>query len=559
MALSDRNCLIMAGLFSATLIFFYPLVLPTPLLEPDEGLHATIAQEMLEHDEWIVPTVHGQPFLDKPILYFWAQMISLKAFGMHEWAVRLPGLLFGLFRSLTTGLLAWRLFGRQVAAVATMMSMTMFLPLVMAQAATHDVALVPWTNLAILCLWEAESSSSRRQLIGWLAGAACMVGLAILTKALIGVAFVCIGYGLFLIFSRRLSLARCVRLAIVLVVGLLMASPWFIAMEIRDRGYLYYYFIERHLLGFATSTQPHGDEPWYFYAPFILLGSMPWNWSIVPLLLDEWRGRKSRTAMAPEMILLLCWLIGGLLFLSIAKSKLSTYALPLFPALAILTAVSWQRFVNRQCSSSSVTWFSWMNRLSGAAGAIVPVAVLLSLQLVLHTTWPTMCWLAAGVVSAVSVVSLIDAEKRRYARSLALCCTWVAGMAATVMTWPLQNFAESYSERSLAEWINRQDSLPDHLILIGGKPSSVIFYLKPEWRHVLEPDQFVQMQVEELTANTELEDGDVLAFTQHAMEEASVECQQILSQTDETAGQFMIIRGTDDEFLPIQVAGRFSR
>ncbi|HQZ66173.1 MAG TPA: glycosyltransferase family 39 protein, partial [Planctomycetaceae bacterium] len=453
----DRNCLVMAGLFSAALIFFYPLVLPTPLLEPDEGLHATISQEMLEHGEWIVPTVHGQPFLDKPILYFWTQMIGLKTFGMHEWAVRLPGLLFGLLGSLTTGLLAWRLFGRQIAAIATLMSMTMFLPLVMAQAATHDVALVPWTNLAILCLWATETSSTRRQQVGWLAGAACMVGLAILTKALIGVAIVCIGYGLFLIFSRRLSLARCVRLAVVLLVGLLMASPWFIAMEIRDRGYLYYYFIERHLLGFATSTQPHGEESWYYYAPFVLLGSIPWSWTIVPLLFDEWRGRKSRTATAPEMILLLCWLIGGLLFLSIAKSKLSTYALPLFPAIAILTAVSWQRFVDRQCSAATVTWFSWMNRLSGVAGAIAPIVAMLGLQLLLHTTWPAICWLAAGVVSAISIASLIDAENKRYARSFALCCTWIAGMVAILMTWPFQNVAESYSERRLAEWINRQD------------------------------------------------------------------------------------------------------
>lgn len=212
MTLSDRSCLILGGVFSAALIFFYPLVLPTPLLEPDEGLHATISQEMLEHDEWIVPSVHGQPFLDKPILYFWTQMICLRTFGMHEWTVRLPGLLFGLLGSLTTGLLAWRLFGRQIAGIATLMSMTMFLPLAMAQAATHDVALVPWTNLAILCLWETDRSTSKGQLVWWLGGAACMVGLAILTKALIGVAIVCIGYGAFMIFSRRLFVTRCIRL-----------------------------------------------------------------------------------------------------------------------------------------------------------------------------------------------------------------------------------------------------------------------------------------------------------------------------------------------------------
>ena len=495
----DRNILMMSGIVCAALIFIYPLALPTPLLEPDEGLHATISQEMLEHGEWIVPTFRGQPFLDKPILYFWTQMISLNIFGMHEWAVRLPGLLFGLFGSLTTGMLATRLFNREIGLVATLMSITMFLPLALAQAATHDVALVPWTNLAILCLWESQRDSAVSPRMFWLGGAACMVALAILTKALIGVAIVVIAFVVFIIVSRRFTLTRCVQLSAVLLLGLFLASPWFIAMEIRSRGYLYYYFVERHILGFATTSQPHGHEPWYFYVPFIVLGAMPWAWSFVPLCRDEWRNYKVNRATALEILLLMSWLIGGLLFLSIAKSKLSTYALPLFPAIAILTAVSWQRFMTRQCSMFSESWFICMNRLAGVVGALLPIVSLLICQSLLQTHWPKLCWISAALVSAASVASLIDFENQRYARSLALCNIWVAGITAVFMTWPLQDIAESHSERTLANWLNRQDSLPNHLILVGEKPSSVIFYLKTEWRHALRPDQLTQKRLEELT------------------------------------------------------------
>ena len=146
--------LISAGIVAAFLVFVYALLLPTPLLDPDECIHATISQEMVENNEWIVPRLRGEPFLDKPILFFWAQMLSLKMFGMTESAVRLPGLLFGLLGAITTGLLAGRLFGARAGWYAWLISMTMFLPLVLAQAAVHDVALVPWTNLALLCLWE---------------------------------------------------------------------------------------------------------------------------------------------------------------------------------------------------------------------------------------------------------------------------------------------------------------------------------------------------------------------------------------------------------------------
>src|SRR5262249_34179025 len=84
-----------------------------PLVDPDEGLHASIAQEMAERGDWVVPRQLQEPFLDKPILYFWAIAASLKVFGNSEAAVRLPGLLFGMLGTITTVILAWRTLGRR--------------------------------------------------------------------------------------------------------------------------------------------------------------------------------------------------------------------------------------------------------------------------------------------------------------------------------------------------------------------------------------------------------------------------------------------------------------
>ena len=128
----------------------FPAVRPFPLLDPDEGLHASIAQEMVERGNWITPHFLGRPFLDKPILYFWVQAASLRLFGFNEAAVRLPGLMFGLLGAATTGLLAWRMFGRTTGWIAGIFYATTILPTALAQAASHDVALVPWVNLAIL-------------------------------------------------------------------------------------------------------------------------------------------------------------------------------------------------------------------------------------------------------------------------------------------------------------------------------------------------------------------------------------------------------------------------
>src|SRR5450432_1845395 len=116
--------------------------------------------------------------------------------------------------------------------------------------------------------------------------------------------------------------------------GLLLASPWFIAMERRSPGYLYYYFVQRHILGFATHSQPHGNEPWYFYLLPLLIGTAPWILYAFISLRQAW-ARNGRRSTSGATLLVVCWLLGGLVFLSMAKSKLIPYALPLYPAIAI--------------------------------------------------------------------------------------------------------------------------------------------------------------------------------------------------------------------------------
>src|SRR6516165_2127320 len=79
---------------SLLLVLVVPAALLYPclsfaLFEPDEGRYAQIPREMLEAGEWIVPTLQGQPYLDKPPLFYWLVMLGYAGFGYHDWAARL--------------------------------------------------------------------------------------------------------------------------------------------------------------------------------------------------------------------------------------------------------------------------------------------------------------------------------------------------------------------------------------------------------------------------------------------------------------------------------------
>src|SRR3979409_730003 len=115
----SRSLLLVAIVACVVGIYGYPLGLRTLLMDPDEGIHATIAQEMVERGDYVVPRYLGVPFRDKPILYSAAQAVSLRIFGMNEAAVRLPGFLFSLLGCATTALLAWRMFDAESVMYAT--------------------------------------------------------------------------------------------------------------------------------------------------------------------------------------------------------------------------------------------------------------------------------------------------------------------------------------------------------------------------------------------------------------------------------------------------------
>src|SRR5664279_5512676 len=61
------------------------------LVGADEPRYAQIAREMLQRRDWVTPVLYGQPWLEKPPLYYWGAMLAYKATGgVSDWAARMP-------------------------------------------------------------------------------------------------------------------------------------------------------------------------------------------------------------------------------------------------------------------------------------------------------------------------------------------------------------------------------------------------------------------------------------------------------------------------------------
>ena len=81
------------------------------LVGPDEPRYAAIARDMATGDDWVTPRLHGQPWLEKPILYYWGAAVGYRLFDDSELAARLPSALSALAALLALAWLTRRFYG----------------------------------------------------------------------------------------------------------------------------------------------------------------------------------------------------------------------------------------------------------------------------------------------------------------------------------------------------------------------------------------------------------------------------------------------------------------
>lgn len=290
----------------------------------------------------------------------------------------------------------------------------------------------------------------------------------------------------------------------VLALAALVAAPWYVLAERQTPGYLRYFFLERHVMGFATWSQPHGDEPWWYYFPVLLGGGLPWI-AYLPVVVRDALARRQRS---DAMRLLWCWLIGWTLLMLLAGSKLATYVWPVFPALAVLAATAWMRLMDgtleaaaRRSFARTFVWASWSGPL------VLPAAVLVTqIVFAVHFSWPV--WVAVLLAAALAPVPLVPWRAGRWHAALAAAALSLAAQFAAVVTMVLPPVAESFSARELAGYFNQLDHLPARLLIVEGRIGSLLFYLTPELRRQLTAERLQQWAAKE---RPPLLPGDVIA------------------------------------------------
>lgn len=303
-----------------------------PLFTPDEGRYSEVAREMIATGDYITPRVNGVAFLDKPILYYWLQAISIHLFGIKEWALRLFPVLFGILGCVVTYISGRHLFNRRAGFIAALILATTPLYFVGTHYANLDleVAVSISCTLLFFILGIQRQDSSRHYFffLAYLFSA-----FAFLTKGLIGIVFPTLIIGTWILLRRRFDLLLKVHLIKGIVLFTLIVTPWYYLVQKANPEFLHYFFVTQQVSRFLSTHTFNNPTPFWFYLPIVLIGFFPWSNFVLPALRSAFQ--KAKQAHPIELYLLL-WTGIVFIFFSIPHSKVITYILPIFPPLALL-------------------------------------------------------------------------------------------------------------------------------------------------------------------------------------------------------------------------------
>jgi 4-amino-4-deoxy-L-arabinose transferase-like glycosyltransferase len=324
-----------------------------PLWEPDEARYAEIPREMLASGDWITPRLNGVLYFEKPPLQYWMSAVSMKLFGLHGAAARLP---LALAAALSMWC-AWRLakrLGAREPKWAFITTASCLIGFIVGQILTLDALFSAFVLLCFAAAVEAVAARAEaRPALGWTLLCFAAMSLAFLTKGLAAAVLPGGALLLSLFFTRgQADLRRAVLRVIFDPLGWVLAfaltAPWFIAVDRLNPGHAQFFFVHEHFARFLTheharqgSNNPILDK--LYFIPVLAAGLLPWLSACVMGLKRAWAAARG-SALAGPSAALHRWTVGAVilaaawpfLFFSVSGSKLPPYILPAVAPLAAL-------------------------------------------------------------------------------------------------------------------------------------------------------------------------------------------------------------------------------
>ena len=317
----------------AICIFSFSALLDPFLNLWDERFHALVAKNLMNHP--LMPTLYDDPVVNmdydrwdryhiwvhKQPLFLWQIALSFKIFGVTEFALRLPNVVFGTILVLITYRSGKLLVNKQVGYVsALLMISTIYLLELIAgrQALEHnDFIFLVYISLSIWSFIEYYYTKKKI----WIYLIGLFSGMAILCKWLVGL-LVYFGWFVLRILQKKFKLTENKDILISLLITILISLPWQIFTFLRypAESISAYKFFSLH---FTIPLEGHGGDFWYHFDMFNNIYGKVASFLIIPafmVLFKKGNDKKLISSLFSMVIIVY-------LFFSLAATKMPSFVI----------------------------------------------------------------------------------------------------------------------------------------------------------------------------------------------------------------------------------------
>lgn len=422
----------------------------SPLLTPDEGRYAELGREMLVHGQYIIPHINGVVYFEKPPLIYWLVSLSLHWFGWSEWAARFWCITFYGLTLFYTYFVIRVVYTRKLALYTVMVLSSSLLYLMISHMLTLDFGVTFFINACLLTFWLCINKCFDRRIVRvrLLVLAYLLMGLAVMSKGLIGLIFPALILGLWLLIHRRWKMILMLQPVLGIVIVLLVSLPWLWLAEMRYHDFLHFYIWVQQFERYLTPIE-HRSQGRPFYPLLVIFMVFPWTGFWLEMIANIkflWR----------EYSFFVIWALAIIIFFAFSHSILIPYLMPASLPLAVLIAVCFEKVADKPLADRKALYFSTLFIFIGLFVAFVTMLT------VRHIAITPIVWTMVLLFGAAIVFSVI-AFFKKFKYHAYFCVLILLFMVTLDVLFVDTAGLQQRSVKQLALYVKAEQSIDPHV------------------------------------------------------------------------------------------------
>jgi len=467
-------------------ILFIPFLGNVHLFDWDEINFAESAREMIASGNYFSVQINFNRFTEKPPLFFWMQVVSMKLFGVNEFSARFPNAICGIITLVVLFRIGKQIFNEYFARIWVMVYLGTFVTFLYFKSGIID----PWFNLFIfLAIYHFYSLTTMLQVnrMKHLVLTGVFLGLAVLTKGPVAILIALLTYVVVVVLNRFRFFINGKEFIAIFVTTLLVCFAWFGVDLIQNGPSFLIEFLQRQIAIFSTNDADHG-EPFFYHWWVLLLGCFPASIFFMKGMFIQMERNEQK--MFKQWMGILFWVT--LLLFSIVKTKIVHYSsLCWFPLTAIASFYLYEIFTGKVRRMHIV--FKLLIGIIGFLLSLILIAIPFALvnkavwihlledpfakaNLQANVQWYWWDGLGGGVL-LLGVLFYLFNKKNQLKTSLLFLSVTVCCLYTSVMIVPK---IEGISQRANIEFFEKRQREDCYVETVGYRSYAQYFYSKKQ-------------------------------------------------------------------------------